>query len=300
MLSGCAVKNRGKTRGTPMTNNRFSIAIAAALLLCVASVTPVRAHDMGAMEGMDHAMAPNAMGGHVMMDAHMTMTPLRPARAEDLDRARELLSTLRHSISRYRNYRVALAQGMRIFLPGVPQDVYHFVDYRASGEEYRGNFNPTRPGSVLYVKDGEGYRLVGAMYSAPPEATPDDLNALIPLSVARWHAHTNICLPRSITLDDMIRDQLGTDRSDVPGMLSVAANPHALELNRRLGFLADGRFGFEGRIADRAGCEAAGGHLIPQAFGWMVHVYPFAGDDLKVAFGTSVPKPGADSPRASR
>ena len=38
-------------------------------------------------------------------------------------------------------------------------------------------------------------------------------------------------------------------------------------------------------------CTAAGGHLVEQAFGWMVHVYPFAGDDLKVAYGMDVPKP---------
>lgn len=287
-----------------MTNNRrlrFSIVMAAALLLCAASVTPVRAHDMGAMDGMDHAMAPNAMGAHMTMDAHMTMTPMRPARLDDIERARGLLATLRRSIFRYRNHRVALAQGMQIFLPSVPQDVYHFVDYRASGEEYRGHFDPEHPGSLLYVKDSDGdYRLVGAMYSAPPEAMPDDLDAMVPLSVARWHAHTNICLPNGITLDNMLRNQIGADRSDMPGMLSVAANPEALELNHRLGFLADGRFGFEGKIADRAQCEAAGGHLIPQAFGWMVHIYPFAGDDLKVAFGTSVPKAGAGSPHASR
>ncbi len=272
---------------------------AAAFFLC--QVSPAPAHDMSAMDGMDHQMAPNAMGTHMKMDAHMHMTDLRSTNANDQDRARYLLEVLRRALHPYRNYHVALAQGMQIFLPGVPQEVYHFVDYRAAGEEYRGHFDPAHPGSLLYVQEaGGGYRLVGAMYSAPAEDTPDDLDALIPLSVARWHAHVNICLPNGITLNDMMRDQLGTDRTDVPGMLSVAANPHALELNRRLGFLADGRFGFEGKIADRAQCEAAGGRLIPQAFGWMVHVYPFAGDDLKVAFGTSVPKPAPDSPQASR
>ncbi len=273
----------------------------AVAVFFLGSIPPALAHDMSAMNAMDHPMATNAMGTHMKMDAHMHMTELRPANAQDQDRARYLLDVLRRALHPYRNYRVALAQGMRIFLPSVPQEVYHFVDFRASGEEYRGHFDPAHPGSLLYVKqDDGGYRLVGAMYSAPPEETPDDLDALVPLSVARWHTHINICLPWGITLDDMLGDQLGTDRSDVPGMLSVAANPHAMELNHRLGFLADGRFGFEGKIADRAQCEAAGGHLIPQAFGWMVHVYPFAGDDLKVAFGTSVPKPAAQSPRAAR
>ncbi len=34
--------------------------------------------------------------------------------------------------------------------------------------------------------------------------------------------------------------------------------------------------------------------MLDQAFGWMVHVYPFNGDDLKVAFGMTVPKPPAN------
>jgi hypothetical protein len=60
-------------------------------------------------------------------------------------------------------------------------------------------------------------------------------------------------------------------------------------MNKQYGFMADGRFGFEGRISDRAECEAAEGSFLPQAYGWMVHVYPFAGDDLEVAFGMDVP-----------
>jgi hypothetical protein len=45
-----------------------------------------------------------------------------------------------------------------------------------------------------------------------------------------------------------------------------------------------------GTIADAGECEAVGGNFHPQIFGWMVHVYPFAGtDDLKVAFGMDAP-----------
>ena len=83
-------------------------------------------------------------------------------------------------------------------------------------------------------------------------------------------------------------------------MLPVSANPKAVELNHTYGFLADGRFGFEGKIYDAKDCQAAGGHLVQQAFGWMVHVYPFSGDDLKVAYGMDVPKPIAMSSTASR
>ncbi len=257
---------------------------------------PAFGHDMAETEERDgHDMAPNAMGGQMGMGAHMVMTSSRPQAPNDIERARDLINTLRRVLARYHDSRVALSEGYRIFLPTVPQEVYHFTDYGAASQEYSGHFDPARPGSLLYVKNSGGdYVLVGAMYSAPADYAPDQLDALIPLSVAHWHAHTNICLPNGITLDDVFRGDIGATHLDMPGMMPVASSPSAPGINRRLGFLADGRFGFTGKIADAAECEAAGGHFLKQAFGWMVHVYPFNGDDLKVAFGMSVPKPPAN------
>jgi len=285
------------------------VAVAAALG-CLFAASIASAHDMAGMDmggsadagAMNHTMAPGGMGSHMMrMENHMRMTDLRPSTPQDEARARDILETLRRSIVKYRDYHVALAQGMRIFLPGIPQDVYHFTDYATTGEEYRGHFDLSHPGSLLYLKDADGgYTLVGAMYSAPPEATPDELDAIVPLSIARWHVHTNICLPKDLSIEDILRNNVGADSSDMPGMLPVSASPNAVELNHRYGFLADGRFGFEGKISDARQCSAAGGHLLDQAFGWMVHVYPFSGDDLKVAYGMDVPKPLAVSTSASR
>jgi hypothetical protein len=289
---------------------KVSFVATAAALGCLLSAGIASAHDMAAMDGMDgsdpgamnHTMAPAAMGGHMAhMGNHMRMTDLRPSNQQDEARARDILETLRGSIAKYRDYHVALAKGMRIFLPGIPQDVYHFTDYATTGQEYRGHFDLSRPGSLLYSKNPDGgYTLVGAMYSAPPEATPDDLDAIVPLSIARWHVHTNICLPKDLTIEDILRNNIDADGTDVPGMLPVSATTNAVELNHRYGFLADGRFGFEGKISDARECSAAGGHLLDQAFGWMVHVYPFAGDDLKVAYGMDVPKPTAISTNISR
>src|SRR5579872_2559684 len=95
--------------------------------------------DMQDMPGMDmgsgaddhtsadamHSMQP----GHHMDGAHMHMTPPRPASAEDLSRADHIAATLRNAIEQYRDYRVAIADGYRIFLPNVPQDIYHFTNY---------------------------------------------------------------------------------------------------------------------------------------------------------------------------
>ena len=257
---------------------------------------PAFAHDMTEMEEMGgHEMAPNAMGGQMGMGAHMVMTSSRPQTPNDIERAHEVIDTLRRALTKYHDSRVALSEGYRIFLPTVPQEVYHFTDYAAASREYSGDFDLASPGSILYVKNSSGdYVLVGAMYSAPADYTPDQLDALIPLSVAHWHAHTNICLPNGITLDDLSRGDIGATHLDMPGMMPVGSTPWAPGINRRLGFLADGRFGFTGKIADAAECEAAGGHFLKQAFGWMVHVYPFNGDDLKVAFGMSVPEPPAN------
>ncbi len=270
------------------------LGAALTIAYSVAVASPTHAHDMSAMGSMDAhdpTAAPNAMGSQMTMDAHMVMTSSRAESPNDLERAHDTLDTLRRVLARYRDSHVALALGYKIFLPTVPQEVYHFTDYSAAQLEYTGRFNPARPGSLLYVKKPDGdYVLVGAMYSAPPDYTEDQLDQLIPLSVAHWHSHVNICLPNGITLNDMLRGEIGAEQDDLPGMMPVTVSPSAHGINERLGFMADGRFGFTGKISDPAQCGSAGGHFIPKAFGWMVHVYPFSGDDLKVAFGTSVPK----------
>ena len=266
-----------------------------AVTLALSFNAPAFAHDMAAMGDMDGDSAPNAMGGQMGMSAHMVMTESRPQTPQDIERAHDVMKTLRRTLAKYYDYRVALSEGYQIFLPTVPQDVYHFTDYRAAQQEYMGHSDPRFPGSLLYVKNSSGdCVLVGAMYSAPADYTPDQLDAIIPLSVARWHAHTNICLPNGVTLDDVLRGDVHGTQIDMPGMLPVSSSPSAPAINQRLGFLADGRFGFTGKIADASTCKAAGGHMLEQAFGWMVHVYPFNGDDLKVAFGMSVPKPPAN------
>lgn len=277
-----------------------TIAATGGLVLAVAlGARAALAHDMSAMgEGAARAGAMSQMGSHLGMGSHMVMTESRPATPADVERGKYIVETLRRSISRYKNYKVALANRYVPFLPSVPQQVYHFTSYSDSQQEYAGHFDPAHPGSLLYVKNGaDDYELVGAMYSAPPEETPEDLDKLIPLSIGTWHAHTDICLPEGITLGDLLRGDIGADGPFMPGMIPAGRSPNAAALNRRFGVFADGRFGFTGRIKDQAQCTSAGGHFIKQAFGWMIHVYPFAGDDLKIAFSTDVPRTdGAQAP----
>jgi DNA-binding CsgD family transcriptional regulator len=65
------------------------------------------------------------------------------------------------------------------------QKVYHFTSrWMAVQEAFP--FDPTKPTSLLYKKDANGtLRLIGAMYVAPNRLSDQQLDARIPLSVAR-------------------------------------------------------------------------------------------------------------------
>ena len=183
-----------------------------------------------------HAMSP----GRHAPTAHMRMTAVRPQSSEDVARAKEVVEQLRDGIAKYKDHRVALADGYKIFLPNLKQPEYHFTNYR-NGFFEAFTFEPSRPTALLYKKTSTGYELVGAMYTMPKRATEDELNERIPLSVATWHLHTNLCMPP--------RDQLPS---------------------------ADwSRFGLRGSISTDEGCAAARGRFHPVIFGWMVHVYPY-------------------------
>ncbi|HXX45001.1 MAG TPA: hypothetical protein VEJ38_09745 [Candidatus Acidoferrales bacterium] len=195
------------------------------------------ANDAMSMPGMDMNMNP-----------HMYMTELQPKGSGDDRRAEEILDILRRSISKYKDYKVAVADGYQIFLPKVQQPMYHFTNYRyAFAAAFI--FNPAHPTSLLYRKTGDGYELLGAMYTAPKNATEQQLNDRVPLSIARWHEHVNLCMP-----------------------------PKGTPLQQ-----ADWKqFGLAGSIASQGDCMKANGIWIPQIFGWMVHVYPFESDPEKI------------------
>jgi len=97
-------------------------------------------HDMSNMKDMPmdankeadsdagaHAM--HSMEGHMDMGPHMKMTALRPTKAGDADRARQVADQVRKAAEKYTDYHSALADGFKIFLPNVPQKMYHFTNY---------------------------------------------------------------------------------------------------------------------------------------------------------------------------
>jgi hypothetical protein len=191
-----------------------------------------------------HDMTPGHMDAHSL---HMHMTAMRTPTPEDSARAKEVVAQLRTGLEKYKDYHVALNEGYKIFLPNVPQPEYHFTNYY-NGFLEAFSFDASRPTSLLYKKTSDGYELVGAMYTMPKRATEEQLNARVPLSVAMWHLHTNLCMPP--------RDPLG--KADMT------------------------KFGLKGSIATQEACDAAGGRFHPVIFGWMVHVYPYEDSVNKV------------------
>ncbi len=183
---------------------------------------------------------------HGAMAAHMKWTAGRPETPEDRAHADKLLATLRKSIEKYKDYRVALDDGYKPFHAELLLDEYHFTNY-SYGFWAAFRFDAAQPTSLLYTRAQDGWRLVGAMYTAPADYSEDKLNQRVPLSVARWHAHVNICLPKE--------------------------HPNTADWTR---------FGFAGSIATKEACEEAGGRFRPQIFGWMVHVYPYETDPGKI------------------
>ncbi len=208
--------------------------------------TDMRNMDMREMsrtnpDGTAHAM--RSMEDRQMnMGPHMKMTTLRDLKPGDQEKADQVVAAARKAAEQYQDYKLALADGYKIFLPNLPQKQYHFTNYHYAFEAAI-SFNPEHPTSLLYEKQGDGYKLIGVMYTAPKNSNWTELDQRIPLSIAQWHAHVNMCLPPS-------------DKK-----------------NEAWGHNA--KFGLAGSITNRADCDAAGGKFMPQIFGWMVHVYPF-------------------------
>lgn len=195
----------------------------------------------------EHVVIESMSHDHVHDNPHLRLTTRRPERPGDRKRAEAIVAALRPSIEQYRDYRVALQNGYTIFMPDVPQSIYHFTNYlQAFAETFR--FTPGQATALLYRKTRGGYELAGAMYTAPPNTPEAELDMRVPLSVTQWHAHVNICLP--------------------PRGTAAAADWK--------------QFGPEGSITTPEACAAAKGRFFPQLFGWMVHVYPFEGTMEKI------------------
>jgi len=213
------------------------------------------AGDTAHMSGMaDHAMS-GPMDENMMK--HMELTPLRTATREDNARALRVAAELKQAIAKYQDTAVAVADGYKMFLPGLKtQRVFHFTNNgRALLSVIR--FDAAKPTSLLYKRGADGkLHLTGAMYTMPKNASLSRLDDRVPLSIARWHKHVNWCLPKK--------------GDEVRWAEQKAGKP---------------AFGPEGPIATKAECDSANGDFHPSVFGWMLHANVYEGSDLATIYG---------------
>jgi hypothetical protein len=187
--------------------------------------------------------------------SHMRMAERRVATSADSVRAAKIVAESRTALARYTDVGLAEKDGYVKFLPWLEeQDMYHY-NHIQNVFATMSVFDATKPSSLLYRKEKGQLVLVGAMYTAMPGSTPDQLDARLPLGVAHWHEHVNFCGPRA----DSVR--------------AAAATANGASVARWLA------------ITSREDCTAAGGQFMPRLFGWMAHVYMFGGDDPLTIWG---------------
>ncbi len=206
-------------------------------------------HQMGDMPGMDMS-GTKGMGdmgpSMAAMAGHMIMTTSRPIQPGDEEKAQAVIAAAKATMERYKDYRNALADGYVFEHPKAKQNQYHYMN-DANGEAANTRFDPTKPTALLYRKTPhKQFMLEGVMYTAAQHATEDELNARIPLSIARWHEHTNFCA--------------------------------APEGRSREYFGAHPTFGMFGSVKTKEACDAEGGNFYPFMFTWMIHVFPYEKD----------------------
>jgi hypothetical protein len=230
--------------GAIKASSRAATSASPCSITCNVAQHRVAMGDSMSMPPMGSASTDMTMG------PHMKLSPTRAVQPGDAERANAVVTTLRATLSKYQDYRVAQADGYKQFLPNLKQPRYHFTS-RANAMAAELAFDPTRPTSLLYDRNGDTFKLVGAMYTAPRNATPDQLEARLPLSIARWHQHVDICWGPA-----------GTAKSKYFG--------------------SNAQFGLLGSIDTQSACDATGGRFQPVIYNWMVHVYPFETDPAKI------------------
>jgi hypothetical protein len=194
-----------------------------------------------------------------MKTGHMQMSLKGDPMPGDDARALSVLSAAHAVLSQYRDVKRAVHNGYKPFFPsGRMGEEIHYTNYRYRRKEQQ-HIDYSRPGSILYKRTPEGLKAVGVMYTAPVDATPEQLNAIAPLSIATWHRHVDFC-----------------------------GGPKTLPASEQFGPTA--RFGPQGSIHTEEACNAAQGLWIPVVLNWMTHVYPneqqkWGGMDMEMEAG---------------
>lgn len=195
------------------------------------------------------------------MGKHMQMSLKADPAPDDAARAVAILAAAEAVVAHYRDVKLAVRDGYKPFYAtGRVGEEIHYTNYHRRRREQE-HVDYSQPGSILYRRTAAGLIAVGVMYTAPANASSQQLDAIAPLSIATWHRHVDFCggpktLPQS--------EQFG---------------PNTL-------------FGPQGSIDTEEACRTAQGLWIPVVFNWMTHVYPneqtkWGGMDMEMTAGAS-------------
>ena len=166
----------------------------SSIVLCLAlCAPPLAAQD----HAHDDVSRPVILSEARDRSPHLRLTPVRVPTAADSARGDSLVRVARQAVSRYESVEAAEQDGYKVRLKAMKQaKVLHYTSL-ANGFAARTSFDPARPTSLLYERDGDGQlQLIGVMYTVPAGATLEELDARVPLGLVQWHLHTNICLPK--------------------------------------------------------------------------------------------------------
>ena len=232
----------------------FVVILAACATIASAQDFPLWERILKHYSGTsDETPVPSMKMGHMQMSLKA-----EPAQG-DTERANEILAAAAGVLSEYRDAKTAVHDGYKPFFPtGRVGEEIHYTNYRRRRLEQQ-HIDYSRPSSILYRRTSDGLKAVGVMYTAPTDATPEQLNAIAPLSVATWHRHVDFC-----------------------------GGPKTLSKSEQFG--PNARFGPQGSIHTEEECTAAQGLWIPVVLEWMTHVYPnerqqWAGMHMEVEAG---------------
>jgi hypothetical protein len=216
----------------------FAVIVAACATIVSAQDFPLWERILKHYSGTtDETPVPSMKMGHMQMSLKAEPKP------GDTERANEILAAAAGVLSQYRDVKTAVHEGYKPFFPtGRIGEEIHYTNYRRRRLEQQ-HIDYSKPSSILYRRTADGLQAVGVMYTAPTDATPEQLNTIAPLSVATWHRHVDFC-----------------------------GGPKTLPTSEQFG--ANARFGPQGSIHTEEECTAAQGLWIPVVLEWMTHVYP--------------------------
>jgi hypothetical protein len=264
----------GKTIGRLLATLKHTMILAVSITTVLLTVSPVLAWQHDQQTSGTSAMPSDkqhkcddlsSMGGMSVMGEsmgamtnHMCITPPRPKQPGDEEKTKAVVAQVKSAIEKYKDYKKALADGYVIANPTVVQPQYHFTN-DANVRLADTQFDPSKPSSLLYYQTPtQHYKLEGVMFTANPDSTEEDLNQRLPLSMVRWHEHTNFCAAPA----EKVKDYHG-------------AHP---------------KFGMFGSIHTQEACQAEGGTFMPVIFTWMIHLFPYE-DNLKDVFSMNDDEP---------